>query len=448
MVILEQFLAVLPADLQIWLRAKEPGSSKEAACLAETFLGQQERADVAKLPVIFEDLSVSFTKKALLDPDQETLYWEVVEENYETLLSVGTDARAPQGDVLQTFWTKAPSPGCIAGPDARVPPADVHQPFWIRTPSPGRAADTKVVIKMEQVCEQEDFQKEESKIAPLQIKQEKDYQSWNWPPVQQGNHLQEEKELLGNSLEENHESQMHIKIEESDNTCSLPTERDKYISQFSGDQKMPIDENSSYKGLKCERSLNLDSDFMGKLEILTELKPPSSPIFGKDLSNSSNLPKTKAERRYKCENCGKSYVWKSSLVRHRKIHTGENPYRCNECGKNFHVRLSFIAHQRIHTGEKPYQCDCCGNCFRTKSSLTAHQIIHTVDKQFPCPDCGKKFRRQAYLRSHYRTHTGERPHQCFVCGKCFTERSSLVRHERIHSMDDSTRRTSLQVFSA
>ncbi|XP_066469118.1 zinc finger and SCAN domain-containing protein 16-like [Tiliqua scincoides] len=49
MVILEQFLAVLPADLQIWLRAREPSSSTEAACLAETFLGQQKPADVTKV---------------------------------------------------------------------------------------------------------------------------------------------------------------------------------------------------------------------------------------------------------------------------------------------------------------------------------------------------------------------------------------------------------------
>lgn len=56
-----------------------------------------------QLPVIFEDLSVSFTKKALLDPDQETLYWEVVEENYETLLSVGKEFCLPfAGGVLQS----------------------------------------------------------------------------------------------------------------------------------------------------------------------------------------------------------------------------------------------------------------------------------------------------------------------------------------------------------
>lgn len=49
MVILEQFLAVFPEDVQIWLRAREPRSSTEAAHLAETFLGQREPVDVTKV---------------------------------------------------------------------------------------------------------------------------------------------------------------------------------------------------------------------------------------------------------------------------------------------------------------------------------------------------------------------------------------------------------------
>lgn len=41
MIILEQFLQVLPWGMQTWVRAKEPRSSEEAAWLAEAYLGQQ-----------------------------------------------------------------------------------------------------------------------------------------------------------------------------------------------------------------------------------------------------------------------------------------------------------------------------------------------------------------------------------------------------------------------
>lgn len=41
MVILEQFLSVLPVDLQTWLKAQEPGSSKEAVQLAMAYHKQE-----------------------------------------------------------------------------------------------------------------------------------------------------------------------------------------------------------------------------------------------------------------------------------------------------------------------------------------------------------------------------------------------------------------------
>ncbi|XP_048343227.1 zinc finger protein 202-like [Sphaerodactylus townsendi] len=41
MIILEQFLQVLPWGMQTWVRAKEPKSSEEAAQLAEAYLEQQ-----------------------------------------------------------------------------------------------------------------------------------------------------------------------------------------------------------------------------------------------------------------------------------------------------------------------------------------------------------------------------------------------------------------------
>lgn len=48
MVILEQFLAVLPVSMQAWVKAREPRSSMEAVRLAETYLGDQEPATVGQ----------------------------------------------------------------------------------------------------------------------------------------------------------------------------------------------------------------------------------------------------------------------------------------------------------------------------------------------------------------------------------------------------------------
>ncbi|NXM47855.1 ZSC30 protein, partial [Gymnorhina tibicen] len=58
--------------------------------------------------------------------------------------------------------------------------------------------------------------------------------------------------------------------------------------------------------------------------------------------------KTSREQPYECGECGKSFSRSSSLINHRKIHTGEKPYECLECWKSFRESSSLIQHEDIH----------------------------------------------------------------------------------------------------
>ncbi|XP_053567261.1 gastrula zinc finger protein XlCGF8.2DB isoform X1 [Bombina bombina] len=206
----------------------------------------------------------------------------------------------------------------------------------------------------------------------------------------------------------------------------------------SADASLHLQNQRSHVGNLCS---DCGKCFLKKSHLLKHLKihrgenPFSCPICGKFFNHKRNLVAHQkihtGEKGFSCSNCGKCFNQKSNLITHQKIHTGEKGFLCSDCGKCFNQKTHLLSHQKIHIGEKGFLCSDCGKCFTHKSNLIRHQKIHTGEKAFSCSDCGKCFALKSTLLSHLKIHTGEKGFSCSKCGKCFTQKT-LIRHQKTH----------------
>ncbi|XP_054098530.1 zinc finger protein 500 isoform X2 [Callithrix jacchus] len=155
-------------------------------------------------------------------------------------------------------------------------------------------------------------------------------------------------------------------------------------------------------------------------------QPRGGPPPGRGASHGADKP-------YTCPECGKGFSKTSHLTKHQRTHTGERPYKCLVCGKGFSDRSNFSTHQRVHTGEKPYPCPECGKRFSQSSSLVIHRRTHSGERPYACTLCGKRFNNSSHFSAHRRTHTGEKPYTCPACGKGFRRGTDLHKHQRTHT---------------
>ncbi|XP_060130131.1 zinc finger protein 558-like [Zootoca vivipara] len=410
LVILEQFLAVLPPEMESWVRECGAETSSQAVALAEGFLLSQaeerkqgkdlfaemgqisseaerpplntrqrqlgdtvilarplhpslngDRGEAAAVepdqgPVCFEDIAVHFTDEewVLLDPDQRALHKDIMEENRGVVASLDNDGLEikNKGDHDKIPIREKPYKYLESGKRS-------HFTYQQRNPTGKKA-----------------------------------YQCVE----------------CGKSFSHNSSLTFHQRI----HTGEKP-----------------------YQCVECGKRFSQSSKLISHQIIHTGEKPYQCRECGKSFSQSANLTSHQmihtGEKPYECVECGKSFSRSSHLTSHQRVHSGEKPYQCMECGKSFNQSSSLTSHQRIHTGEKPYQCVECGKSFRKSSALTSHHRIHTGEKPYQCVECGKSFSKSFSLTSHHRIHTGEKPYQCMECGKSFSDSRNLTSHQMIHT---------------
>uniref|UniRef100_G1S9G8 Zinc finger protein 232 n=1 Tax=Nomascus leucogenys TaxID=61853 RepID=G1S9G8_NOMLE len=297
--VLEQFLTILPEELQSWVRGHHPNSGEEAVTVLEDLeKGLEPEPQVGK-----GIWSVMGARSMIFRLDRGV---------YLHFLSVVTEDGPEPKDK-----------GSLPQP----PITEVESQVF----SEKLATDTST------------FEATSEGTLELQQRNAK-AERLRWSPAQ------------GKGLRQMVVTHKEIPTGKKDHECSECGKTFIYNSHLVVHQRVHSGEKP-YKCSDCGKTFKQSSNLGQHQRIHTGEKPFECNECGKAFRWGAHLVQHQrihsGEKPYECNECGKAFSQSSYLSQHRRIHSGEKPFICKECGKAYGWCSELIRHRRVHARKEP-----------------------------------------------------------------------------------------------